>query len=75
MNSSRSKDDLSTTCDRKRRDTSTRSNTRRKVTTRSSASSIPSMYSSTDSDTAVVQERILYLRGFFLAQKFVLGIC
>jgi len=52
----KSKDDLTTTCDRKRRDTSTRSNTRRKVTTRSSASSIPSMYSSTDSDTAVVQE-------------------
>jgi len=50
------KEDLTTTCDRKRRDTSNKSATRRKVTARSSVSSIPSIYSSTDSESAIVQE-------------------
>ena len=47
----RSKEELTTVCDRKRRDVSNKSLTRRKTTNRSSASSIPSVYSSTDSDS------------------------
>jgi len=47
----KSKEELITVCDRKRRDISNKSLNRRKIANRSSASSIPSNYSSTDSDS------------------------